>query len=265
MNKNIAILTVSIMLIALFFQMFSWYMQAVQFWEKTDDTRRTLQMIHDYEAIRRKRSLNLDIDRFAFKANFDVKVKDFDLIINTSTKDESDDALLSSISEYRPGKYTLAATPDGKDVLEAIEKQLDDVLKKNRENESVIDVEVIGSADALPYLKKVYYDGLLGDTLSDVRYFKYGEPDTPRYITFIKGQTLMTNEYLALLRAWDAMIYLNSMYFIDPENIKIFVREFDKIGPEYRRLDLKITLKDAFHKDFDELNFIERLFGKTLK
>jgi hypothetical protein len=235
-------------------------MDSVQYREKTNGERRTQQMDQDHSTIRHRRLPNSDT-KPAFKVNFDVKVKDFDLIINTLTGDESDDALSAGIWKYSPGKYALTATPDGQDVLEAIEWQLDDVLKKNRGNNTVIEVEAIGSADALLYKSTVYYDGLLGDTLH-VKYFRYNEPDTPQYVTFIKRKTPMTNEYLALLRALDAVKYLYDRYYIDRENIKIFVREFDEAGPEYRRLDLKITLRNAFLKDYNDLNFAGKLFKK---
>jgi hypothetical protein len=123
---------------------------------------------------------------------------------------------------------------------------MDEVLKKNRnkdENKVKIIVEAIGSADALPYRKYVYYDGLLGDVLRDIRYYRYNEPNTPLSKTFIKGETLITNSEIALLRAWDAVKYLDNKYKIKSKYIKIQTREFEQTGPEYRRLDLEITLK----------------------
>jgi hypothetical protein len=263
MNKTNWIF-LSLNAVALIFQIHSWYMDSVQHQKTTNPERIKQQMNHDQSTIKRRRSPYLDI-KPAFKVNFDVKVEDFDLIINTSTGDEFDDVLSAGIWKYSPGEYALTATPDGQDVLETIRWQLDDILTKNRENNNiVIEVEAIGSADALRYNNEVYYDGRLGNTL-EVRYFKCNEPDIPLDTKFTKGKTRMTNELLALLRALDAVIYFYDRNYIDPENIKIFVREFDRAGPEYRRLDLQITLRNAFLKDYNELNFAAKLFDKMLR
>jgi hypothetical protein len=223
-------------------------------------------MKQDYNTLKDNLSLNPDVNPV-----FAVKIEDFDLRIHTSIEEGSDNAVFASIWSYSPGKYILSETLEGQAVLETIKEQLNDVLdvtkkqldKMNKEDNIVFEVEAIGSADAIPYRRKVYYDGLLGDTLYNVRYYRFNEPDNPLYITFIKNETLMSNEYLALLRAYDAVKSLCHGYYID--NVKIFTREFDKTGPEYRRLDLQITLRNAFLEDYNELSFGSRLFKKIFK
>jgi hypothetical protein len=253
--ENKVPLTVSIVLLSsiLGFQLFSLYMQFV-YTEKVNTEKQTKQMENNFETIKQEHSLNSE-----FKPEFKVGTNNFDLIINTSIGGESDDALAAGIWKYNPGKYALTKTIEGMAVLETIELQLNDVLDKNKKNNIIIEVEAIGSADALPYKRKTYYDGLLGQTVS-VKYYRFNAPNIPLNKTFIQDQTLMTNEYLALLRALDVVNYLCSKYDIDTKDTKIIAREFDREGPEYRRLDLQITLRNAFLKDYEEMNRSVKFF-----
>jgi hypothetical protein len=238
-----------------------------QYEQKINPENRRAQIENNFEMIKKEDSLNDE-----FKADFKIGIHNFDLIINTSIGGKSNDVLTASIREYSPGKYALTKTDEGMAVLKAIEWQLDDVLKKNKENtwkenkknNIIIEMDAIGSADAIPYMRKIYYDGLLGDTVS-IRYYRFNDPEIPLDKTFIKGKTLMTNEYLALLRAFDAVKYLWEEYDIDPKNTRITAREFDKIGPEYRRLDLQFTLREAFLKDYEEMNRNGKPFWHFLK
>jgi hypothetical protein len=241
----------------LFFQTFYSYTQ-FGYAQKINTENRTAQMENNFEIIKQEQSLSPE-----FNPDFKIGINNFDLIINTSIGGESDDVLSAGIWKYSPGKYALTATDEGRAVLEAIELQLNDVLDKNKKNNTLIEVEAIGSSDALPDMGPVYYDGLLGDSVS-VTYYRFNDPEIALDETFMKGKTLMTNEYLALLRALDAVKYLCGKYDIDPENTKIIAREFDREGPKYRRLDLQITLRDAFLKDYEEMNRNGKFFWNML-
>jgi hypothetical protein len=263
MNRKIGIPTFIVALIALGFQIHSWAMQYIIYKEKFDDGRRSEQMNRDYIKIQNESLLNPGI-----KPDFVAKnTNKFDLEINTSISEESEDDLSAKIWRYYPGKYVLSKTQEGQAILRTIEWQLDEILEKNRNKGKNVEIaiEAIGSADALPFRKKVYYDGLLGDTLRNIRYYRIDKPNTPLQKTFIKDETLITNELLALLRALDAVRYLNAKYYIKDEYIKILTREFDEIGPEYRKLDLKITMKDVFLEDYNDLSFGSKMVGKFLK
>jgi hypothetical protein len=251
-NKVSFIVEAVILLSISFSQLYYSYRQ-IGYAQKINAENRTAQMENNFEMIKKEQLLNSD-----FNPDFEIGVNNFDLIINTSIRGESDDVLSAGIWKYNPGKYALTATVEGMAVLEAIEWQLDDVLDKNKKNNSIIEVEVIGSPDALPDTGKIYYDGLLGNTVY-VTYSRFDKPNIPLNETFIKGKTVMTNEYLALLRAVDAVKYLCGKYRIDLKNTKIIAREFDKEGSEYRRLDLQITLRYAFLKDYEEMNRYGRL------
>jgi hypothetical protein len=257
--NKVSLIVAAVMLLSISFsQLFYSYMQ-IGYAQKINPENRTAQMENNFEIIKKEQSLNSE-----FNPDFKIGVNNFDLIINTSIGGESDDVLSAGIWKYNPGKYALTATVEGMAVLEAIEWQLNDVLDKNKRNNIIIEVEAIGSSDALPDMGQVYYDGLLGDSIS-VTYYRFNDPEIALNETFIKGKTLMTNEYLALLRALDAVKYLCGKYDIDPKNTKIIAREFDREGPEYRRLDLQITLRDAFLKDYEEMNRNGRRFWNFLK
>jgi hypothetical protein len=257
-NKWVTLVMIFIALIALGFQIHGWYMQYTVFEKKLDGTKRTEQMNRNYAKISNAGSLNFDV-----KPDFKAKIKNFDIEINTSIGEKVEDDLSAMIWRYYPGKYALSKTPEGLAILRTIEWELDELLEANRSDNVEIEIEAIGSADALPFKKKVYYDGLLGDTLSNIRYYNLNKPDIPLYMTFIKGQTRITNEGLALLRAVDAVKYLYDKYdIIADRHIKIYTREFDKVGPEYRRLDLKITMKNVFLEDYNELDFGSKIVGK---
>jgi hypothetical protein len=248
-----------IALIGLVFVIHDWYMHYDEYREKTSDKKRNEKARQIYEAIKSRWELNPDV-----KTDFKVEIENYDLIINSSTGGDSDDAVSTGIWKYQPGKYCLSSTREGAAILMTIETQLDNVLEKNRSNNVAIEIEAIGSTDTLLFKKKIYYDGLLGDTIYNIRYYRYDKPDMPLYITFIKDETLITNEYLALLRAYDAVKYLYDRYYIDRNDIKIFTREFDEAGPEYRRLDLQISLRNVFRKEYDELGIGGKLVKKIL-
>jgi uncharacterized cupin superfamily protein len=253
--KVILVLAAIVAIILFFFQIHSWYMQYTIYTKKIDEIKRTSEMHINYENFRNKLSLSSDIN-----PQFKAEIKDFDFRITATVSDSQNGTINSGIWKYKPGQYCLSATYEGTAILEVIEGQLDDILERNINNNMVIEIEAIGSADALPYRKKVYYDGILGDCLSNLRYYRFDKPNTPLYITFMKGETLMTNENLALLRAYDAVKYLKERYFIEDEDIRIFTREFAQIGAEYRRLDLQITLRNAFFKEYNELGYGARFF-----
>jgi hypothetical protein len=263
---NVSILCMFV--VALVSQICNWFVQydEYEYKKKRDVEKRSEQMDSVYLTFQNKKSLTPDV-KPDFKANIKEKadIKNFDIEIKTSIGEKVEDDLSAMIWRYEPGKYVLSLTPEGLAILETIKLQLDEVLRKNQNKGRNIEiiVEAIGSADALPYRKDVYYDGLLGDVLRDIKYYRYDEPNIPLSKTFIKEQTLMTNEGLALLRAWDAVEFLRrERYHIEDKNIKIYARKFDKYGAEYRRLDLTITLKDVFLEDYNDLSFGSKMVGR---
>jgi hypothetical protein len=257
--NKVSLTVAAVMLLSISFSQLFYSYMPIGYAQKINPENRTAQMENNFEIIKKEQALNDE-----FKPEFKIGINNFDLIINTSIGGESDDVLSAGIWKYNPGKYALTATVEGMAVLEAIELQLNDVLDKNKKNNTIIEVEAIGSSDALPEMGQVYYDGLLGDSIS-VTYYRFNDPEVALNKTFTKGNTLMTNEYLALLRALDAVKYLCGKYDIDPKNTKIIAREFDREGPQYRRLDLQITLRDAFLKDYEEMNRNGKFFWNTLK
>jgi hypothetical protein len=182
-------------------------------------------------------------ENFIGKRSFSSKIADLDWKINLSTGRKFQPELSVMIWKDH-GKYALTKTSEGADIFRNFEYDLDHIIDKNRNENVEIAIEVIGSDDnVIPFREKVYYDGLLGDTLSNVQYYRINEPDIPLYKTFIKEKTVLTNNEFALLKALDAVKYLCDMYDIDEKDIKICVKEFDRFRMEYQELDLKITLK----------------------
>jgi hypothetical protein len=253
------LLIVLIALVALVFQIHSWSMQFDEYEKKRDGAKRSEQMDSVYLAFQNKSLLIPEIEPDFISE----KMNNFYMEIHTPIGGKFEDGLSTMICGYHPEEYVFSKTQEGKAILRTIEWRLDEVLKKNQnkgENNVEIIVEAIGSDDALPLKKKVYYDGLLGDTLRNIMYYRFNEPDIPLFKTFIKGETLITNSEIALLRAWDAVKYLDNKYKIKSKYIKIQTREFEQTGPEYRRLDLKITLKDRSRSaEKNEINFKNKL------
>jgi hypothetical protein len=257
-RKVIIWLPIIIASFALLFQMLSSWIQFKDFENKTD----TQKIERIMENIRLR--IENKFPEIKIKPQFKVKIKDFDFTINTAISESDPGTMNSAIWSYKPGKYCLSSSVEGIAILEILESQLDEILK-NKNQDMIIAVEAIGSADALLWHKKTYYDGLLGD-LYGVKYYRLNDPITPLYETFITGETLMTNEKLALLRAYDVIKYLKLKYSIEDKNIMIFTREFDKVGPEYRRLDLQITIRNAFTKDYENLDWGAKYFvDKNIK
>ena len=184
-----------------------------------------------------------------FNPNFGVIIEDFDFIMNLET-------INSTITEYDPGHYLLSSTPYGKATLQLIESKLNEIISIN-ESSIVIKIEARGGADGLRVRDGSYYDGQLGEYLK-INYFRYHRPNEKLTATFISGKTAMENEYFALLRAYDVVNQLKIKYGIHPDNIKIFVQEFNYVGGEYRRCDMSITVEKAFLNSYNELNRVSK-------
>ena len=197
-----------------------------------------------------------------FNPVYDIVIRDFDFKMNFTLDENSGIGYMANtISGYNPGQFCLSSNPDGKAILKLIEFKLNELINKDFDENVIIEIEAIGMADGISVKNNLKYDGSLGEKLQ-VRYFRVRDPKNPIYANFLEGNTIMKNEYFALLRAYDVVLELTRKYKVDENNIKIFVKEYSEIGDKYRSCNLSITLKNAFLKDYNKLNDITKLFVK---
>ena len=225
----------------------SWYMQYDTYTNQTDGDKYTKFMNDNYRNIKQATSL-----RTGFNPQFYADIENFDFTIDVMMNN-----INSSIIRYSPGQYCLSNSREGMAILAVIENSIDGFLQYDFN--TVIKVMAVGSADGLLVRKNLTYDGQLGD-LYNVKYYRGSSPNQPQYANFIKGKTRMTNEYFALLRAYDVISYLKEKYSIEEKNIELYVEEFSNIGSDYRRCDLSITLENVFMNDYNELGWVPKFF-----
>jgi hypothetical protein len=241
-------------LVASAFAAGTFYMEAHTFNEKLDKKKHDRELKDFVDDLKKIPDLSPN-----FNPKIDTEIKDFDFIMNLEIDENSGlRNFNSTISKYDVGQYKLSSTPDGKAILKLMEFKLNDIISSNN---IVIKIKARGTADGIRVRSDCYYDGQLGDYLR-IKYFRYNMPQQELLATFISGQTLMQNEYFALLRAYDVVSHLKSKYPVDASNIKIFVQEFNEQGPEYRRCDLSITIEKAFLEEYNELNRVTKFIVK---
>jgi hypothetical protein len=228
----------------------TWYMNYVNYLINTTPATYIKPMNTNYQDIKLTTPLKTD-----FNPQFDVDIKKFDFTINVSMDEYNNGNINSSIIKYSPGQYCLSQSQEGMAVLKVIENSIDGFLQYD--SNTIIKIVATGSADGLPVKKNITYDGKLGD-LYGVEYYRENNPYQPQYADFIYGKTRMTNEYFALLRAYDVILYLIRKYSIDKKNIKLYVKEFSNIGDYYRRCDLSITLENVFMNDYNKLGWLPK-------
>ena len=187
-------------------------------------------------------SMNTDLS-LPFDIEFDSEKEDF--IINCSIFDDKE--IRTSISNYSSGEYLFSGTQTGNMILRNIKNVIGKFLKNNED--VTIKVVACGHADNEPVKQNTEYCGVFGDTVS-IPYYDFDNPEIKKNKELTKGNKLENKDF-ALFRAYDIVKYLTERFHIEENNIRIYVKEHDKTGPEYRRCDFSITLENVYHYNDD--------------
>jgi hypothetical protein len=158
--------------------------------------------------------------------------------------------MVRNVTDYPPGKYRLQDAPNAGQVLALLKNDINDYLGF-RYPGLAVEAEAIGCADGIPVKDGIYYKGDLG-LIRDEEYHSYDSNENRR-ISFVPGQTRLSNEGIAFLRAYDMLSGLAALSSFHQAKPRISIDTTDKIGGEYRRVLVRISIKNALREEYDGL------------
>ena len=158
--------------------------------------------------------------------------------------DYSVEAQYSAKEDFAPGKYLIDQSHAAKSTLQIITKAFANDFAQYIVPGKKVVVNITGSADALPIVGTIAYNGCYGD-FNDEPYWLDGNLSS---ITVTRSQGIRTNEQLAFMRAKSVGAYLKenmpemAVMQIEPRyNISLPEGK----GGEYRRIKVSFMFVDA--------------------
>lgn len=165
--------------------------------------------------------------------------------------------------DWPSGKYRLkdsqAALQTAGIIKSTIESKLEQYIAPGTE----VTVKIIGSTDASPFRNAVAYDGTFGE-IKDAEYFVNGSFG---YVSVNTKDGISSNEQLAYLRTLDIKNFMQKhigAFRVANVHYEHFAEVADKIGAEYRRVAVEVTIHNAFQKDYPEItSYKENVYERT--
>lgn len=155
------------------------------------------------------------------------------------------DAEYSITEDFGLGKYKIEESNAAVATLKAICKAFEGEFAKYIKAGKKVIIKVTGTADAKPVLRNIPYNGCYGN-FNQVPYYLDGNLSS---MTVTSQTGVTTNEQLAFLRAQGVRNYLEK-HLPKLKDMKTDYRTgvelMDKVGGEYRRINVKFTFVDAF-------------------
>jgi hypothetical protein len=164
---------------------------------------------------------------------------------------------VAAVSDYKPGGYRLGAAPNAYVVVEALTAGMDEFLAQ-RIHGHQIEAEVLGNADGLPIRSSYVYSGDLGN-ISDAPYYSYNTHKIES-MTLTPNFTRHSNDFIAFLRALDVLRVISQSQYLSTAKAAISTNVSPEIGGVYRRVILRVTIKDALGDEYNEIPSILRPF-----
>lgn len=165
--------------------------------------------------------------------------------------------------DWPSGKYRLkdsqAALQTAGIIKSTIESKLEQYITPGTE----VTVKIIGSTDASPFRNAVAYDGAFGE-IKDAEYFVNGSFG---YVSVNTKDGISSNEQLAYLRTLDIKNFMQKhigAFRVANVHYEHFAEVADKVGAEYRRVAVEVTIHNAFQKDYPEIaSYKENVYERT--
>lgn len=165
--------------------------------------------------------------------------------------------------DWPSGKYRLkdsqAALQTAGIIKSTIESKLEQYIAPGTE----VTVKIIGSTDASPFRNTVAYDGTFGE-IKDAEYFVNGSFG---YVSVNTKDGISSNEQLAYLRTLDIKNFMQEhigAFRVANVHYEHFAEVADKVGAEYRRVAVEVTIHNAFQKDYPEIaSYKENVYERT--
>ncbi len=188
-------------------------------------------------------------------------IKDLDLQLKFGLE-----SVKGSVSSFKAGDYYLPKYKSYRALLDLFEIIVDKLCQRYMDDSSMLDTKIIGFADGLKVSGNPRYWGIFGDNLK-LKYYSFNDSEY-KVRVFEKGRTKLQNEDFAALRAFGLKKHLSQLSAFKSEKCKfdIFTKTTQETGAQHRKVIFVVTIRDAFLKEFKELNFLGRyIYNKKFK
>lgn len=155
------------------------------------------------------------------------------------------DPEFSAVEDFGPGKYLVPESGAASSMLKIVKEAFEGDFAQYVKPGSKVNINISGTADATPIIRKIAYDGSLG-AFEDEPVYQNGQLSALT-VTPITGVT--TNEQLAFLRAAGVRAFLEkNVKGIDQldRNYRYNVDVSQDKGSQHRRITTEFTFVDAF-------------------
>jgi len=180
-----------------------------------------------------------------FSGGLSVRAQKADLVIESQWN-----IYTAEIDGFGVGVYHLDHRQN--ELLDAVISSISNRLSNIDEEE--IRVEILGCADGISMKPGAKYRGDLGSI--DVNYFSQDSYQDKK-MRLAPGYSLK-NEYVACLRALVVFRKLATALPMDEARYVVFTSTTHEIGPQHRRVAIKVTLPNYLQEEFKELPLLAK-------
>jgi hypothetical protein len=189
----------------------------------------------------------------------DIKIEasyEINVDSHASTLGDNTGKIDALITDYGPGKYRIEEAHNAQVAIDVLRQSIDNFLKDKIEGFE-IDTEVLGGADGIPIRPGAAYSGDLGPII-DVPFYSYDTKLWKR-MTLLPGTSQHTNESIAFLRALDVCRKISDVESLRRSKMAISTSTTSRIGGSYRKVIVRIVVKKALEKEYNELSPLAHL------
>lgn len=151
----------------------------------------------------------------------------------------------SAVEDFAPGKYHVEESGAASSMMKIVKEAFEGDMKQYLDKKGKVNVNLKGTADAMPILRGIPYDGSFGE-IEDEPVYKNGQLSA---ISVNTKEGIKQNEQLALVRALGVKDYLekNVAGYKDANtNYRYDVNVSEGKGGQYRRITAEFTFVDVF-------------------
>jgi hypothetical protein len=177
------------------------------------------------------------------------------VMTKTHTSPDGAASIVTEIWGYPPGGYLLDQAPNARSILGTLDQALREV---HALSPRVSRVDVVGGADGIPVRAGSRYVGDLGP-IADYPYYSWDAKEV-RSMTLIPGQTAMSNEAIAFLRAYDFGNHVRTIPVLSRADVQVATATSSEVGDTYRCSGICIRLKGVLADEYTAMSPLSRWF-----
>lgn len=160
----------------------------------------------------------------------------------------------TEITGYPIGVYSFTDFPIVIDPLNKTCKKVRDFIEENNLTQITVEIKIAGSADGVRSNNSLY-KGDLG-TVHNLQYTSINNNEK-KSISLIPNKTIMSNEMYALARAYQVEMYCKQYFINYPIKTNLATYFYKEKGLDYRKIGIKIIIKNAYNKYTKNMNEFE--------